>query len=81
MSVHKEGDVLNGHVVNVGQTVDFNTRMTSYDRELEALRQSVKGREIYLHLLHYKMLGYETKVEILRHDVKESELRKVEQEY
>ncbi len=81
MSIHKEGDSLDGKIVNVGQTIDFNNRMTSYDRELEALRQSVKGREIYLHLLHYKILGYETKVQIIQHDVKESELRRVEQEY
>lgn len=38
MSIHKQGDVLDGKIVNVGQTVDFNSRMTSYDRELEALR-------------------------------------------
>lgn len=55
--------------------------MTSYDRELEALRQSIKGREIYLHLLHYKLLGYETKVSIIQQNVKESDLRRVEQEY
>lgn len=66
--------MLNGKVINVGKSLNTYNRDNQYERDLNTLREEIKGREYLLHMLHYELCGYRIEKKILEADIPESQL-------
>ena len=64
--------------MNVGQTLDYTRRFQQYERDIKALVDSYKGREILVTLAFFQINGYRIVGELLEKDVPQSELRPME---